>query len=747
MNKLFLQSLLQDSRLDATFVQEIQTRFGINPADFATQLAEADVLVFYENNTRSGNTSVTSVLKHIAIKSGENLTHYPHHVLTISKTVFPTSTIVQDYTLLDRYQAAVELIFTEGVSVENFADKLFHLQQFYLSSMASNGQPFTVSQFEYLKSRAAYAQCLATSTNVEQPFRLACGDLSGIQSFIFDIHSSKAYKSLKGRSFYLQLVVETLIARLLQDTSMTSANVVYSSGGKFYLLLPNTEGVENVIKDIDRKVQATLFKDFQLGLYVCLESIGFGFDKDGNIATNDKQADGRAIAGMGDLWKAVSEKAALKKANKYKSLLVSEFSTLFEGNLKNEDWNGSDTEICAVLGVPVKRKDAYYLNKEERDEEPVYTHQKVGEQIELGKKLRSNTILLMGNKGSIEPLDLGFHFDLVNTVKQGQATLLNPQSEDVYLDFIKRYNSTRFLFYGGNEQVLNGKGELADLQEIAKPLDDKALNKIGVIKMDVDNLGGHFQHQKDEYGTLAAMSDLSARLDWFFSGYLNTLRNSDKFKDSVNIIYAGGDDLCAVGRWDAVLDFASQVREDFRQYIGNLDGHLTISAGYALFSPKFPIAKAIKEAGDNLDEAKKFKLVPLDKTKVIDKNAKADKNAIHLLGVSVNWQMERDNHREWQFVKDLQQLFERWLNEGTISKGTIYKLFVFKDNKDRCQLDWRWQSAYYFAKMKNPQLNVLRNAMITDKFEHPSVNGHFPERMFDLIILAAKLADYHSRKN
>jgi CRISPR-associated protein Csm1 len=315
---------------------------------------------------------------------------------------------------------------------------------------------------------------------------------------------------------------------------------------------------------------------------------------------------------------------------------------------------------------------------------------------------------------------------------------LNPKSEEDYLKFVETHHSTRFVFYGGNKQVTkkDGSDDLADLESIAQPADGKTLNKIAVVKMDVDGLGTVFREPKGDYGTLPAMSDLSARVDWFFTGYLNQLREDKRFKDTVNIIYAGGDDLCAIGRWDAVLTFASQVREDFRAYIGNVDG-LTISAGYSLFTPKFPISKAIKEANENLDKAKGFINVFPDKT--------FKKDAINLLGISVNWQTTDKAHQEWQFIQDLTKQFIAWLADGTISKSTIYKLFVFKKNKDDGELDYRWQSAFYFAKMKKPELLPFRDAMITDNLITPSVSGHFPKRMFDLIIIAAKLADYHSR--
>jgi len=242
---------------------------------------------------------------------------------------------------------------------------------------------------------------------------------------------------------------------------------------------------------------------------------------------------------------------------------------------------------------------------------------------------------------------------------------------------------------------------------------------------------------KEEYASFAAMSDLSARLDWFFSGYLNSIRNEPAFKKTVNILYSGGDDLCAVGRWDAVLNFASRVRSDFREYIGGREG-ISISAGFEIFGPKFPISKAIHLAQDALDEAKLFKEERAGGLRAKEPT----KNAIHLLGVSVDWKAKE----EWQFVQDLTEHFVDWVKNDLVSNGTVYKLHTFKASSDRKEQDWRWQSAYYFARMKSKPGDAIKNAIYTGSFDLDQLKlTRTPDVMFDLVVLAAKLSDYQTR--
>jgi CRISPR-associated protein Csm1 len=143
-------------------------------------------------------------------------------------------------------------------SFNGFVESLLYLLKKYTWCIPSNTMDMAnVSLFEHLKTTAAFADCLYlfkeenpkyfTYNNITNklqlndevyPVLLLGGDLSGIQKFIYNIASRKAALSLKGRSFYLQLLIYSVIQRIVShsEINVNIGNVVYSSGGKFYML-------------------------------------------------------------------------------------------------------------------------------------------------------------------------------------------------------------------------------------------------------------------------------------------------------------------------------------------------------------------------------------------------------------------------------------------------------------------------------------------------------------------------------
>ena len=71
-------------------------------------------------------------------------------------------------------------------------------------------------------------------------------DISGIQSIKYTISSKNALKTLRARSFYLEIMMEHIIDLLLDRLQLSRANLLYSGGGHCYLLFANT--TETVIQ-------------------------------------------------------------------------------------------------------------------------------------------------------------------------------------------------------------------------------------------------------------------------------------------------------------------------------------------------------------------------------------------------------------------------------------------------------------------------------------------------------------------
>lgn len=59
------------------------------------------------------------------------------------------------------------------------------------------------------------------------------GDFSGIQKFIYRVPTKGAMRMLRGRSFYLQIVLENVVDEILCRLGLSRANLIYSGGGHF----------------------------------------------------------------------------------------------------------------------------------------------------------------------------------------------------------------------------------------------------------------------------------------------------------------------------------------------------------------------------------------------------------------------------------------------------------------------------------------------------------------------------------
>ena len=85
---------------------------------------------------------------------------------------------------------------------------------------------------------------------------LIAGDIPGIQKFLFTITSKGAAKSLRGRSFYLQILNDAIVRTILRELALPSACVIYNAGGNFNLLLPfqSAETLEKTCLEINRRL-------------------------------------------------------------------------------------------------------------------------------------------------------------------------------------------------------------------------------------------------------------------------------------------------------------------------------------------------------------------------------------------------------------------------------------------------------------------------------------------------------------
>ena len=102
----------------------------------------------------------------------------------------------------------------------------------------------------------------------EPAFLLYTTDFSRIQRFIYTVHTEGALRSLRSRSFFLELLMEHYMDELLDGCGLTRTNIIYSGGGHCYLLLPNTATVQQTLADWNRAFNGWLNEQFGMQLFL-----------------------------------------------------------------------------------------------------------------------------------------------------------------------------------------------------------------------------------------------------------------------------------------------------------------------------------------------------------------------------------------------------------------------------------------------------------------------------------------------
>ena len=184
-----------------------------------------------------------------------------------------------------------------------FFSQLYLLMEKYMWCIASDTQTkiSDISLFDHLKSTSALA--LASYKyhkennileNGNQPrkeikqFTVLVGDVSGIQNFIYDgIKSEGAAKTLRGKSFFVKMISDAIALHLIKEFELNLTNIILTAGGKFYILLQNTDDLTKKVEEIKEKLNDYLYKEFFGQLFVNIVTI----ESNGNeIARNKRKS-------------------------------------------------------------------------------------------------------------------------------------------------------------------------------------------------------------------------------------------------------------------------------------------------------------------------------------------------------------------------------------------------------------------------------------------------------------------------
>lgn len=576
---------------------------------------------------------------------------------------------------------------------DRYINSLLQLLEANLINIPSSTQTkelVDISLYDHIKLTAAFALCIKYYLDESEiydyktelfnnsmefynkkVFRLYSVDLSGIQSFIYNISSKSALKGLRARSFYLEILLESSVDELLSRLGLCRANVMYTGGGHAYIIVPATKKAENIIYEFEKELNEWLAEKFDIGLYAA----GGYSDCSANDLKNDPDGSYKAI------FSEISKNISYKKLHRYSSKDILKFNNAVHTDYSREcsichrmdnlNENG-ECNLCSNLknmsDMIISQNDCFFAIMKNND----------GVELPFGRSLKAY------------PWN-----EMKDIIANGDNN-----------GYVRAYGKNT-LATGSNIAANLWVGDYSAEKEFTRLVaNSDGIKRLGVIRADVDNLGeafvqGFSKAGSGKYETITRTSVFSRKLSIYFKQYINVLLKNGEYqlykdkptgKRNATVIYSGGDDLFIVGGWDDIIGFAVDLYNSFKRFS---QGTLTFSAGIGIYTEKYPISQMAYHTGCLEDAAKKYD--------------NSSKNSVALFSETetYHWQEFID-----KVLNEKLEAIQAYLTvENEHNKAMLYnmlELIRYKDNSDRLNIA---RFAYLLARLK-PDIKTASDAEV-----------------------------------
>lgn len=663
-------------------------------------------------------------------------TYFPLAPLSLQEDViFPADSQVSDQVWEDYERMWNEFCLeanklkeahSDGENLSTYLESMLSLMQRYTWSIPAayfNAVP-DISLYDHSRVTAALAMILAENDpSVEELQRLKTnfgdvdedialligGDISGVQNFIYTLSSKKAAQTLRGRSFYLQLLTEAIMRYVMRNLDLPATNVIYSGGGHFYLIAPLSaeDGIENLRQEITK----TLLDYHGASLYLAL-------------GTTRVPASGFRVGQFSSHWARMHQSVALAKQQRYTELGDELYTMVFQ--IKEHGGNQEDT--CSVCGE--ERKGTSQLDEEDRicpmcssfvDNFGVKLPYNKFIALHFGESQRDGQgsgldVLRAFGMGVqwLEDADATFSLDATNM--KGVIWALDDavswlQGFGVPMTNWLHYTVRRTPSVSNREEAEEINKELTKAERQEDPARQKnpktfthlqaqahGIKRLGVLRMDVDNLGDifiqGFHIGERDISTLGRLSTLSFQLSLFFEGWVKKLCQEGEREGKIYAVYAGGDDVFLIGPWDLMPELAHQIQMEFKRFAADHPAaHL--SAGMSFIRGKYPVYQAAEDAKNALDMAKDLK----------------GKNAFGFLGQPWRWD-------DFERLKEKAESIDAIVRQGAEQRGPNAIIQILRqlaeqqaqarqgeDDDKLLYGPWLWRGAYMLRRMEDRYAN------------------------------------------
>ena len=495
--------------------------------------------------------------------------------------------------IIERIRQCLSSIELKDEYVNSLLSVLEATQSFVPSS-TDKSQLCDISLYDHSKITAALAGCMyeylgengerdykkvlfddAKETYDEKAFILMSLDISGIQSFLYTVGSDNVLKTLRAKSFYLEIMLEHIIDELLTRVELSRANLIYSGGGHAYILLANTRKTVDVIEAFKRELNTWLLDNFKTELYLAL---GYATCS-GNDLMNVPEGSYEAI------FKEISKNISASKANRYTA------EEIIRLNSRKSPQYERECKVCGELDT---------LNGENLCS---MCASFIAASTDI---LRKDFVVILDGDGNGIKLPFGRRMILANEDDVRNIIKENPEG------YVRSYSKNKmFTGYSVATKLWVGDYHKGDsFRDFVKSAE--GIKRIGVLRADVDNLGQAFVSGFDpKYTSISRTATFSRKMSMFFKLHINDILENGKFsfdtgakapiKRNIAVIYSGGDDVFLIGAWSDIICAAIDLDNALREFT---QGTLTISAGIGIYPEKYPARSLAHETGALEDMAK-----------------------------------------------------------------------------------------------------------------------------------------------
>lgn len=492
----------------------------------------------------------------------------------------------------------IESFINEMKTCSKDEQKLYLFRKYFSCIPVKNSSKCYVSLFTAGKILSAVYSCLK-SEEFKGEYKgnklcLVKADISGIQDFIFSISSKEAAKSLKGRSVYISLITDIISKYIVRKLELSQNNILYNGGGNFYIVIPDSR--RNDIYTIRKYISKLFLRAHKGKIYVAIE-------------TSKKLINIESLKDASVFFDNVSQEVAALKNKKWSDINIEEnFDSIF-GPIDNYN-NGK--KVCSICGSVLEDSEeemcsmckSFAQLTDEIKKAKFYCEEEIEESNIPDIKTYKDIFKCLGFKIQFKKDSLG----------NGKKYLINGT------DFLQ-YGCDGYLF---KALRLPEESTFENIVSINSREDKVGDKKLGVLKLDVDNLGKIFikglKFEENDKVSMGKIIELSNSIALFFEGYLNSLIGNEEEKALfmkngkvrgknwsrvLYTVYAGGDDTFILGAYNEVFEFAYILRKSFERYVCN-NKSVTFSAGLGLFPYKYPVIKCANYTESFLDTAKVY---------------------------------------------------------------------------------------------------------------------------------------------